>query len=67
MVVWAHADLRTNPVFYETYLRQLHGILSSAHTPLLFMISAILILPQIYEKELKPFIEKSIKRLLYPF
>ena len=67
MVVWAHADLRTNPVFYETYLRQLHGILSSAHTPLLFMISAILILPQIYEKELKPFIERSIKRLLYPF
>ena len=69
LVVWGHADIRMDPMFYEQYLETINTIIFSFHMPLFFMISAALMQRTIDDDDLKglDYLKKISSNILIPY
>jgi fucose 4-O-acetylase-like acetyltransferase len=69
IIVWAHADLKMDPIFYETYLKIIHKAIYSFHIPLFFLISGILAKNTLEKSDfsLPVYIKNLCTRILMPY
>lgn len=69
LIVWAHADLKMDPEFYETYLKIIHKAIYSFHIPLFFIISGILAKHTLDKSDfsLSVYVNNLCSRILMPY